>query len=303
MSFTPTCFYTCRTAWHDSSPRQTTRCPRSCQSSRSAPVVLRQSSAPAGWSSTLLVVTCSATMFVGRHLCGTVWVMRHCILTLPFVALVSGHPRPHRCSGPSVPWVSLPGPTGVLPMPRQDGIGSRAPTTGVALCRWWTCHVDVAHAHILQAYLLSLLSNHVVLQSFHWHRRAPRLCCKRRHWNCALILSVFICVTSLRPSCFRDCFTVSLHVVRLNSLRVISGLIKRRKLISKNVFLQSRLIPCVKRQSFVAAEQGTRTRNHRRLTGNVRQPSTIIRFHILKISRITHRIHLFLHLLQLGSEL
>ena len=24
-----------------------------------------------------------------------------------------GHPRPHRCSGPNIPWVSLPGPTGV----------------------------------------------------------------------------------------------------------------------------------------------------------------------------------------------
>ena len=39
--------------------------------------------------------------------------------------------------GPSVPWVSMPGPTGVLPMPKQDGIGSRAPTHVVALCRWW----------------------------------------------------------------------------------------------------------------------------------------------------------------------
>ena len=35
-------------------------------------------------------------------------------------------------------WVSLPGPTGVPPMPRQDGIGSRAPTLVVALC-WLRC--------------------------------------------------------------------------------------------------------------------------------------------------------------------
>ena len=39
-----------------------------------------------------------------------------------------GHPRPPRCSGPSVPWVSLPGPTGVPPMSRQDGMGSRSAT-------------------------------------------------------------------------------------------------------------------------------------------------------------------------------
>ena len=107
----------------------------------------------------------------------------------------------------------------------------------------------------------------------------------------------------LRPPSFRDCFSVSSHVVRLHSLRMISGRIKRRKFISKNVVLYSRLIPCVKRQSFVAAEQSTRTRNHHRLTGNVRQSSTKIRFHILKISRSIHKIHLFMHLLQLGSEL
>ena len=94
VNFSPTFFFTCRTASHGSSPRQTTRCSRSCQSSRCAPAVPRQSSAPAGWSSTLVVVTCSATMFVGRHVCCAVWVMRHFILTLPFVALVSGHPRP-----------------------------------------------------------------------------------------------------------------------------------------------------------------------------------------------------------------
>ena len=67
-----------------------------------------------------------------------------------------------------------------------------------------------------------------------------------------------------------------------------------RRLITENVFLWSRCIPCVQRQSFVAAEQGTRTRNHCKLTGNVRQPSTIVRFHVSKMSRITHRIHLFL---------
>ena len=39
-------------------------------------------------------------------------------------------------------------------MPRQDGIGSRAPTLVVALCRWWwTCHVDVPHTRFLQANL------------------------------------------------------------------------------------------------------------------------------------------------------
>ena len=65
----------------------------------------------------------------------------------------------------------------------------------------------------------------------------------------------------------------------------------------------SRLIPCIKRQSFVAAGQSTRTRNHLRLTGNVRQSSTVIWFNILEFSRIVHKIHLFLQLLQLENEL
>ena len=51
-----------------------------------------------------------------------------------------------------------------------------------------------------------------------------------------------------------------------------------------------------KLQSFIAAEHGTRTWNACCLTGNVRQSPTMIWFHILRISRITHRIHLFLHL-------
>ena len=95
---------TTTTTTHNSTLRQTTRCSRSCQSRRSAPAVLRQSSAPAGWSSTLSVVTGSATMFVGRHVCCAVWVLRHCILTLPFVALVSGHPRPSVVTGPVYRW-------------------------------------------------------------------------------------------------------------------------------------------------------------------------------------------------------
>ena len=71
--------------------------------------------------------------------------MRLCILTSHLCRTAS------RCNGPSVPCVSLPGPTGVPPMPRQDGIGSRAPTLVVALCRWWwTCHVGVAHTRVLQ---------------------------------------------------------------------------------------------------------------------------------------------------------
>ena len=38
----------------------------------------------------------------------------------------TGHPQPSCYSGPSVLWVSLPGPTGCPPMPRQDGIGDSA---------------------------------------------------------------------------------------------------------------------------------------------------------------------------------
>ena len=44
---------------------------------------------------------------------------------------------------------------------------------------------------------------------------SQRFCRKCRHWNCAMIQSVFTCVNSLRPAGFRDCFSVSLHVVKI----------------------------------------------------------------------------------------
>ena len=42
---------------------------------------------------------------------------------------------------------------------------------------------------------------------------------------------------------------------------------------------------------------------HCNLTGDVRQSPTVLWFHILKISGIIHRIHLFLHILHLWCEL
>ena len=42
-------------------------------------------------------------------------------------------PRPSHCVGTGVPWVSLPGPTVCPPMPRQDGIGGKAPTRACVL--------------------------------------------------------------------------------------------------------------------------------------------------------------------------
>ena len=64
--------------------------------------------------------------------------------------------------------------------------------------------------------------------------------------------------------------------------------IKCRKLITENVFLWSRHIPCVECQAFVAAQQRTRTWNACWLTGNVRQSHILIRFHFLKFSWIMH---------------
>ena len=68
------------------------------------------------------------------------------------------------------------------------------------------------------------LTSSQILRKLHRYcrTRTQWLCGKCRHWNCALILSVFTCVDSLRPSGFRSCFPVPLHVVRLNSLRMIS---------------------------------------------------------------------------------
>ena len=71
-------------------------------------------------------------------------------------------------------------------------------------------------------------------------------------------LFVIYCERCPRPCSLLKWSSFSLWCARVNSLRMISGWIKRGKLITKNVFL-SRLIPCVKRQSFVAAQHGMRT--------------------------------------------
>ena len=124
-------------------------------------------------------------------------------------------------------------------------------------------------------------------------------------YHCCLCIWNFHC---LRQTCFylwisKGCFSISSHVVRWNHLRKISRWIKRKNLISKYVFLNSGLIPCIKRQSFVAVGRSTRTRNHFKLTGNARQSSILIWFNILEFPRTAHRIHLFLQLLQFRSAL
>ena len=65
---------------------------------------------------------------------------------------------------------------------------------------------------------------------------------------------------------------------------MVPGRIKHRRLLAKNVFLQSRSIPCVKTLAFVADQHGTW--NHCRLTGNVRESPTVIWFHFLKFHRV-----------------
>ena len=97
-------------------------------SSRSVPAVHGQFSEPADGSSPP-----AGGHLLRYHVCLGTCVLE-CLsdaslpLDFTFVSLVSGHPRPPVVKAPSVPWVSLPGPTGVPPMPKQDGIGSRAPT-------------------------------------------------------------------------------------------------------------------------------------------------------------------------------
>ena len=69
-----------------------------------------------------------------------------------------GHPRPPRCSGPSVPWVSLRDPLGCPPMPKQDGIGSRAPTLcgcagGGSGPMMWTSCIHSFSKHVFTTFL------------------------------------------------------------------------------------------------------------------------------------------------------
>ena len=88
-------------------------CSLHCTSSTSVSSIIVSESSSASFSS---IVTCSATMFVGRPVFWTVWCVRHFALW----AVVVGHPWPPFLPGPSVPWVSLPGPTGV-PSDAQAG--------------------------------------------------------------------------------------------------------------------------------------------------------------------------------------
>ena len=60
-----------------------------------------------------------------------------------------------------------------------------------------------------------------------------------------LFLFVISCENRSCPCSLWDCSTFSLSIVRLNSLMMISGRTTRRKLITKNVFLSSRCVPCV----------------------------------------------------------
>ena len=65
------------------------------------------------------------------------------ILVLCHRAVRSSHPRPSHCVGTGVPWVSLPGRTWVPLIPRQNGIGDKAPT----LCSVCACVASSWHAH------------------------------------------------------------------------------------------------------------------------------------------------------------
>ena len=105
-------------------------CSLHCTSSTSVSSIILSESSSASFS---LIVTCSATMFVGRLVFWTVWCVRHFALW----AVVVGHPRPPRLPAPPV-YRGCPcrDPLGCPPMPSQDGIGSRAPTLVCVRC-WW----------------------------------------------------------------------------------------------------------------------------------------------------------------------
>ena len=134
-------------------------------SSRSVPAVPRQSSEPAGRSSP---PGCHRLRY---HVCLRTVVLE-CLddasLHLDFTYVGVGPPTASRCNGPSVPWVFLPGPTGVPPMPRHDGTGSRAPTLVVPLCRlrcagggghvMWTFLIHVFYKHTSSTREVTLLT-------------------------------------------------------------------------------------------------------------------------------------------------
>ena len=78
----------------------------------------------------------------------------------PFGRFGVGHPNGLPVvRGPSVPWVSLLGPTGV-PSDAQAGWASgaeRQPLVVVLCWWWWTCDADLVHTRVLLAKMLSKL--------------------------------------------------------------------------------------------------------------------------------------------------
>ena len=132
-------------------------------------------------------------------------------LDFTFVSSVSGHPRPPVVTAP---WVSLLGPTGVPPMSMQDGIGCRAPTLVVALCRWWwTCHVDVARTRLRQAHLVDSRGHAVVLASRSLMRVSSTAL---RHIRELEIVVVVECLSIVSVLC-----CVTHHMLELNRLNEI----------------------------------------------------------------------------------
>ena len=74
------------------------------------------------------------------------------------VELVVGHLRRLRVSVPSVPWVSLPGPTGVLRCPgRMASEAERQPSLCLLECALVNVFVFVSRAHLFQQILFDML--------------------------------------------------------------------------------------------------------------------------------------------------
>ena len=107
--------------------------------------------------------------------------------------------------------------------------------------KWWwiTEPVQLQFRH-----LLSLLSDHVVLRNINrmFRSRSQGLDANIGNGIVPYFLSVFTCQACFYLRISRSCFSISWHVVRWNS-RNISRWIKRRKQVSKNVFLHSGLLP------------------------------------------------------------
>ena len=122
----------------------------------------------------------------------------------------------------------------------------------------------------------------------YWRTHGRRPSRKHRHWNCVLILLVI--------SCEKGPFPIARWTDSVSSCFMCNTMMNPWEGFPGELNVEIDYQKC-----FPVTQVHSALRNHCWLNGNVRQSSTMIWFHFLRLTWIIHWIHLFLQILQLWS--